>query len=69
MNFKESKAIYLQIAERICDQVLLGHYKEEERIPSVREHAAVVEVNATTVMRSEVYLPTKVEGVTKRVVG
>ena len=52
MNFKESKAIYLQIADRICDEVLLGQYREEERIPSVREYAAVVEVNANTVMRS-----------------
>lgn len=26
MNFKESKAIYLQIADRICDEVLLGKY-------------------------------------------
>lgn len=25
MNFKESKAIYLQIADRICDEVLLGN--------------------------------------------
>ena len=48
MNFKESKAIYLQIADRICDEVLLGQYQEEERIPSVREYAAVVEVNAQT---------------------
>lgn len=56
MNFKESKAIYLQIADRICDEVLLGQYQEEERIPSVREYAAVVEVNANTVMRSYDYL-------------
>lgn len=54
MNFKESKAIYLQIAERICDEILLGQYLEEDRIPSVREYAAIVEVNANTntVMRS-----------------
>lgn len=52
MNFKESKAIYLQIADRICDEILLGLYKEEERIPSVREYAAIVEVNANTTMRS-----------------
>ena len=52
MNFKENKAIYLQIAERICDLILLGEYKEEERIPSVREYAAIVEVNFNTVMRS-----------------
>ena len=38
MNFKEAKAIYLQIADRICDEILLGQYKEEERIPSVREY-------------------------------
>ncbi|MBP1615148.1 MAG: ytrA [Bacteroidetes bacterium] len=56
MNFKESKAIYLQIAERICDEILLLQYKEEERIPSVREYATIVEVNANTVMRSFDYL-------------
>lgn len=56
MNFKESKAIYLQIADRICDEILLGRYKEEERIPSVREYAAMVEVNANTTMRSFEYL-------------
>ena len=59
MHFKESKAIYLQIADRICDEVLLGQYQEEERIPSVREYAAVVEVNANTVMRSYDYLQTQ----------
>ena len=31
MNFKESKAIYLQIADRICDEILLGQLGEEER--------------------------------------
>jgi len=56
MNFKESKAIYLQIADRICDEILLEHYKEEERIPSVREYAALVEVNANTAMRTFEYL-------------
>ena len=56
MNFKESKAIYLQIADRICDEILLGQYQEEERIPSVREYAAMVEVNANTAMRSFDYL-------------
>ena len=56
MKFKESKSIYLQIAERICDEILQGKYKEEERIPSVREYAATVEVNANTVVRSYDYL-------------
>ncbi|BEG99625.1 GntR family transcriptional regulator [Bacteroides sedimenti] len=52
MNFKENKAIYLQIADRICDEIILGQYAEEERIPSVREYASIVEVNANTIMRS-----------------
>lgn len=58
MNFKENKAIYIQIAERISDGVLFEQYKEEDRIPSVREYAAEVEVNANTVMRAYDYLQT-----------
>ena len=58
MNFKDNKAIYLQIAERICDEILLNKYNEEERIPSVREYASIVEVNFNTVMRSFDYLQT-----------
>ena len=69
MNFKESKSIYLQIAERICDEVLLGQYRKEERIPSVREYAAVVEVNANTVMRSYDYLQTQGVIYNKRGIG
>ncbi len=56
MNFKDNKAIYIQIADRICDEVLSGRFPEEERIPSVREYASIVEVNANTVMRSFDYL-------------
>ena len=56
MKFKESKSIYLQRADRICDEILQGQYKDEERIPSVREYAAMVEVNANTVVRSFDYL-------------
>ena len=56
MKFKESKPIYLQIADRICDELLQGLYQEEERIPSVREYAATVEVNANTVVRTFDYL-------------
>ena len=56
MKFKENQPIYLQISERICDEILLGKYLEESRIPSVREYAALVEVNANTVMRSYEFL-------------
>lgn len=52
MNFKDNNPIYLQIAERICDEILQGTYREDDRIPSVREYAAMVEVNANTVVRT-----------------
>lgn len=56
MNFKENKPIYLQIADRIMDEILNSTYPEGERIPSVREYAATVEVNANTVVKSFDYL-------------
>lgn len=53
MIFEEnSKAIYLQIADAISDAIASGEYAEEERLPSVREYAARVQVNANTVMRA-----------------
>ncbi len=52
MKFKETKSIYQQIADRLRDEILQGTFNEDERIPSVREYAATVEVNANTVVRS-----------------
>ena len=52
MRFKDNKAIYLQIADFICDDILQGKLLEDERIPSVREYAATVEVNANTCARA-----------------
>ena len=53
MIFDENnKAIYLQIADRICDEIVNGLYPADSRLPSVRDYAADVQVNANTVMRS-----------------
>ena len=52
MDFNNDKAIYVQIAERLCDEILAGKYKEDERIPSVREYAVLLEVNANTTVKS-----------------
>ncbi len=38
MNFSNDKAIYVQIAERLSDEILAGKYKEDERIPSVKAY-------------------------------
>ena len=52
MIFKDNKAIYLQIADRIGDDILAGTLATDGKIPSVRELAATVEVNANTVART-----------------
>ena len=52
MNFSNDKAIYVQIAERLSDEILAGKYKEDERIPSVREYAVLLEVNANTTVKA-----------------
>jgi len=57
MQFQENnKAIYLQIADAICDGILTENFTPDQRIPSVREYAASIEVNANTVMRSYEHL-------------
>lgn len=56
MEFKESQAIYLQIADYVCEQILLEKWKAEDRLPSVRELAVQTEVNPNTVMRTCEYL-------------
>lgn len=56
MQFRESQAIYLQIADFVCEKILLKEWKLEERIPSVRELAVQLEVNPNTVMRTYEFL-------------
>ena len=50
MEFTASQAIYLQIADQICERILCGQWKEGERIPSVREMGESIQVNPNTVM-------------------
>jgi len=52
MNFNNEKAIYLQMADRLCDEILAGQYHNDERIPSVREYAVLLQVNTNTAMKA-----------------
>ncbi|HWB91808.1 MAG TPA: GntR family transcriptional regulator [Puia sp.] len=59
MQFSETQAIYLQIADYVCERVLLREWQVEARIPSVRELAVQLEVNPNTVMRTYEFLQQK----------
>lgn len=56
MDFRDKQAIYLQIAEYVSEQILLGRWVIGDKIPSVRELAADLEVNPNTVMRTYEFL-------------
>ena len=52
MNFSNDKAIYIQMADRLCDEILSGKYADDARIPSVREYAVLLQVNTNTAMKA-----------------
>lgn len=69
MEFKDNQAIYLQIADLFCENILSGKWKPGDRIPSVREMAVTIEVNPNTVMRTFTYLQEKAIIFNKRGIG
>jgi DNA-binding transcriptional regulator YhcF (GntR family) len=52
MEFKNTKAIFLQIADTISEKIIEGKYPPGEKIPSVRDLAAEMGVNPNTIMRT-----------------
>ncbi len=69
MEFRDNKAIYLQIADYVCEHILLGKWKSDEKVPSVREMAVQLEVNPNTVMRTYELLQNKNIIANKRGIG
>ena len=69
MEFRDNKAIYLQIAEYVCEHILLGKWKTDDKVPSVRELAVDLEVNPNTVMRTYELLQNKNIITNKRGIG
>jgi len=59
MDFLETQPIYLQIADTLCEHILRKEWKEEDRIPSVRDLAVQFEVNPNTVQRTYSWLQEK----------
>jgi len=56
MEFNENQAIYIQIADYMCENILQKKWLEGEKIPSIREIAVKVEVNPNTALRTFNYL-------------
>lgn len=56
MEFRDTRAIYLQIADLICSSIVGGKWSSGDRISSVRDLAAELTVNPATVMRAYDYL-------------
>ena len=69
MEFKEKKAIYLQIADHMCDHILTGKWPSGEKIISIRDLAVSLQVNPNTMMRTYEYLQREGIIVNKRGIG
>ena len=62
-DFVKDKPIYLQLVDRICGELIKGHLKAGEKMPSVREYAIESGVNVNTVQR--VYKELETMGITE----
>ncbi len=56
MEFNNRQAIYLQIADYLCERILKRQWREGEKIPSIRDTAVMVEVNPNTALRTYTFL-------------
>ena len=52
MTFNSDKPIFMQMADRLCDEILADKYQDDDRIPSVREYAVLLEVNINTAVKA-----------------
>ena len=69
MEFREQQAIYLQIAEYVCEQILLKQWPLNAKVLSIRDLAIMMEVNPNTVQRAYDFLQQREIIVNKRGVG
>ncbi|PAW93458.1 GntR family transcriptional regulator [Mucilaginibacter sp. MD40] len=69
MDFRDNQPIYLQIAEYVCDQLLLKKWLPANKILSIRDLAVMMEVNPNTVQRAYDFLQQQEIIINKRGVG
>lgn len=69
MEFKETPAIYIQIAQYVCEQILLKKWKLGDKLVSIRDLAVTMEVNPNTVQRAYDFLQQRNIIINKRGIG
>ena len=51
IRFDRDRPIFLQLAEQLEDAILIGVYKEEERVPSITEYSTAYNINPATALK------------------
>ncbi len=51
-EFDDDKPIYKQLVDKLKLEIVLGHFKSGEKLPSVRELSTMICVNPNTIQRS-----------------
>jgi len=69
MEFRDKQSIYLQIAEYVCEQILLKNWLPGNKILSIRDLAIAMEVTPNTIQRTYDFLQQKQIITNKRGVG
>ena len=69
MEFREKQAIYLQIAEYVCEQILLRKWLPGNKILSIRDLAIFMEVTPNTIQNTYDFLQNEQIITNKRGIG
>src|SRR5690242_6262998 len=69
MDFRENQPIYLQIADFVCEQILLKKWSLGEKIMSIRDLAISMQVTPNTVQRAYDFLQQREIIANKRGIG
>lgn len=67
LNFRDPRPIYEQLTDKLRRLILSGAFKENEKLPSVRELAAQLSINPNTIARA--YRALEAEGFLYSVTG
>ena len=68
-EFDDDKPIYKQLVDKLKLEIVLGHFKSGEKLPSVREFSTMICVNPNTIQRSLAELEEEYLIYTKRTSG